>query len=378
MSSIDLEEMEAASIRDVEWYMMDKWKYYPSAAASSMSVRTILYPVTLVRARLQYQTGTKRRTNRLVPNNHGITNYNGTWHALRSIYHREGGVRALYRGCGIYNLQLFPGIIYITTFERFRYLISNMIDSRSTTNTNEFQFDSQKYTAAMLGGAAASAIAQTMVVPLDIVSQQLMLLGQLKLMASNNLLKFPSTENSIAGIPKELILKSTFRPNRKTGDRLLDAKQLTEHIYRKDGIRGFYRGFILSTVLFGTNSAVWWPFYFFWQKQVASILPEKVPNIIVQLFAGPLASFMATVLTNPFDVCRTRIQLQYKSNGRDATRKFYKTFVNLWKQEGVQMVFKGLTARLTHSCVYSMFIIFGYETVKRISLKDEYKEMVKW
>lgn len=50
----------------------------------------------------------------------------------------------------------------------------------------------------------------------------------------------------------------------------------------------------------------------------------------------------------------------------------------LWQEERFSIFTKGLTARLSHSCVYSLFIIFGYETVKRISLKEEYKGHVRW
>jgi solute carrier family 25 protein 44 len=50
----------------------------------------------------------------------------------------------------------------------------------------------------------------------------------------------------------------------------------------------------------------------------------------------------------------------------------------LWQEERLNIFKKGLTARLSHSCVYSLFIIFGYETVKRISLKEEYKGHVRW
>lgn len=49
------------------------------------------------------------------------------------------------------------------------------------------------------------------------------------------------------------------------------------------------------------------------------------------------------------------------------------TVKQLWQQEGLNLLFKGLTARLMHSSFYSFFIILGYETVKRNSLKEEYQ-----
>ena len=94
--------------------------------------------------------------------------------------------------------------------------------------------------------------------------------------------------------------------------------------------------------------------------------------IVIQCIAGPLSSFTATLISNPLDVCRTRIQVEQER------RKLFQVMHELWREERFRVFTKGLTARLSHSCVYSLFIIFGYETVKRISLKDEYKGQVRW
>ena len=98
----------------------------------------------------------------------------------------------------------------------------------------------------------------------------------------------------------------------------------------------------------------------------------QLPLLGIQCIAGPLSSFTSTVLTNPLDVCRTRIQVE---QGR---RRLTQIMYELWQEERLKIFTKGLTARLSHSCVYSLFIIFGYETVKRLSLKKEYKGHVRW
>ena len=54
------------------------------------------------------------------------------------------------------------------------------------------------------------------------------------------------------------------------------------------------------------------------------------------------------------------------------------TFRILWEQEGVKIFKKGLTARMTSSCIYSVAIIFGYETVKKACVLPEYRERVRW
>lgn len=42
-------------IRTIEWEMMDKAKFFPLSMLSSFSVRCALYPLTLIKTRLQIQ-----------------------------------------------------------------------------------------------------------------------------------------------------------------------------------------------------------------------------------------------------------------------------------------------------------------------------------
>lgn len=42
-------------ITNIEWSMMDKTKFFPLSMLSSFSVRCALYPLTLIKTRLQIQ-----------------------------------------------------------------------------------------------------------------------------------------------------------------------------------------------------------------------------------------------------------------------------------------------------------------------------------
>ena len=50
-------ENDAQFIRVIEWQMLDKKKFFPLSIASSFTVRTMLYPFTLIKTRLQIQRG---------------------------------------------------------------------------------------------------------------------------------------------------------------------------------------------------------------------------------------------------------------------------------------------------------------------------------
>lgn len=53
-------------------------------------------------------------------------------------------------------------------------------------------------------------------------------------------------------------------------------------------------------------------------------------------------------------------------------------FRMLWTEEHLHMFFKGLSARLVQSAVFSFSIILGYETIKRVAINDQYKHLVRW
>lgn len=42
-------------IKNIEWEMMDKTKFFPLSMLSSFTVRCALYPLTLIKTRLQIQ-----------------------------------------------------------------------------------------------------------------------------------------------------------------------------------------------------------------------------------------------------------------------------------------------------------------------------------
>lgn len=84
-------KLDGNFIRTIEWEMMDKTKFFPMSMASSFTVRCFLYPLTLIRTRLQVQYHTAV--------------YSGTYDAFRKIVASEG-VRGLYRGFWVSAFQV--------------------------------------------------------------------------------------------------------------------------------------------------------------------------------------------------------------------------------------------------------------------------------
>ena len=86
--------------------------------------------------------------------------------AYKKIYKLEG-FPGLYRGFWISSLQIVSSIFYVSTYEGVRHVLRQ--------DPLTAQLDSR--IKALIGGGAASAVGQTIVVPFDVLSQHLMILG---------------------------------------------------------------------------------------------------------------------------------------------------------------------------------------------------------
>ncbi|CAK9807678.1 Solute carrier family 25 member 44 [Anthophora quadrimaculata] len=215
--------------------------------------------------------------------------YNGMIDAYKKIYQVEG-VAGLYRGFWISSIQI-NGVI-------------GNVDSR---------------VKALIAGGAASLVGQTMVVPFDVLSQHLMVLGI-------------STNKQGRYIDKMSMnpLGLTLEPGKSKAQISAD---IIKSIYQRDGYRGFYRGYVASLCAYVPNSALWWGLYTSYQEELVRLFPDWVSHLFIQAVAGTLGGFTTTIITNPLDVVRARLQVQ----------------------------------RLD-----------SYETIKRFSITEEYKGYIRW
>lgn len=324
-------EVDNVNLQVIEFEMMDKRKYYPLTMLSSFSIRGLLYPFTLIKTRLQIQRGTEI--------------YKGTYDAFCKIIRNEGA-SGLYRGFWVNCLQLIPTVSYISTYEAMRQFLKD--------NTDFTHGKSRSF----VSGGTASFIGQTLAVPIDVISQHMMLLGQ-------------RVSKDEGKIDRKLAQLQTLKISEEGRlSRLGSVKEILQQIYIRDGLRGFYKGYFVSILVFAPNSALWWAFYDTYTLFFAGVSPEWIPRLAIQCFSGTLSGVSASTITNPLDVIRARIQVE-GSNMNETVR-------TLWKEEGLLMAFKGLSARLVQSVMFSFFIILGYESIKRLSLLEEYRKDVRW
>lgn len=239
---------------DIDWPMLDKTKYIPLNILSTFTVRSLLYPFTLVRTRLQVQIQSSI--------------YKGTWHALTTTVRHEG-FRSLYKGFLVYNCQLVPGLMYITTFEA----------TRSHANI----LTKNDYLRAGFAGSIASLVAQILACPIDIISQHMQLVGLTspakKTLGNDGLTSISDAALETEKTKRRQILRIHVPKEIRNSNYLIFKHICKTILYENESdkekprlsFKGFYRGYFISTFLFSLTSAIWWPSYYFYQRQLLKI-----------------------------------------------------------------------------------------------------------
>ncbi|KAI6222761.1 hypothetical protein M3Y95_00928000 [Aphelenchoides besseyi] len=339
----DLEGERVKQIHVIEWNHLNLWKFYPMALATSWSVRCLLYPMSVVKSRLQLQ-----KQNNV---------YRGTTHAFSSILRTEG-FTALYRGFWVTLPQLSASFIYSSVYEKLRNVF--------TTHTN---IRSDQLVSALAGGAA-SVCTQFIFVPTDIVAQYMMVHNQ---------------STAFSGSTKSAVVLDILKSDNLKGRYTLGLRVIRA-VYKADGLLGFYRGFFSSLIMYIPSSMVFWSSYYqslIWLKQrralhltngetrdLSTLPPADQKLLLWQAISGAIGGMSAAIITNPLEVMRIRIQVHRTS--------YWETMRRMVKFEGTRVFSKGLLPRMISNAIYSCMIMIGYETVKRASVLPEYRESIVW
>lgn len=173
-------------------------KYFNPNIYNFLFFRCALFPLTVIKTQLQVQFKNDV--------------YKGMFDCGFKIYRSEG-MPGLYRGFWISSFQIISGVFYISTYEGVRHLLT--------------QRGCGDRTKALFAGGCASLVGQTIIVPFDVVSQHIMVLGM------NN---HGITNINPLGINTNIKSKSKL------------SLMIGKEILRRDGFFGFYRGYTARSV----------------------------------------------------------------------------------------------------------------------------------
>ncbi|VDO99942.1 unnamed protein product [Soboliphyme baturini] len=334
MASLDLSNTcQPKQVEVIEWDMMKKSKFASLNIMSSLGVRALLYPLTLVKTRMQV-------TSKGGP-------YRGALATLSGIL-REEGPTALYRGFWINSFQVCSGLTYVLTYERVRDLLAS-----GGVKSSELK--------AFIGGGFASVTGQLILVPLDIISQHMMVFSRCTA-GRIGLAMVP-----LRGQTDALGIAARLRESPSSSLTLVICRE----IYIRDGlIKGFYRGYFASLMCYAPSSALFWLCYHIYSKNFKLIADGRVPVMFANGLAAPLSGLTVAITTNFLDVFRTNIQVLRTG--------WLETCVNLWTKDRWNVFTKGLSARMMSTVLSSFFYLTSYEIIKRLSVHSELRDSISW
>uniref|UniRef100_A0A7S3ENF5 Solute carrier family 25 member 44 n=1 Tax=Rhodosorus marinus TaxID=101924 RepID=A0A7S3ENF5_9RHOD len=294
------------NVADVDWEALDKAKFFTSGLFLFSGATTLLYPLSVIKTRQMVLDD---------PSGHR-TGLRGSYYTSKTIL-QTNGILGFYRGIGTVIFGAIPArVLYLSTLEAAKSSIGKIIEG--------IGLSSDAAAAGMtsfLAGGVASLSSQAIVVPVDVVSQRLMV---------------------------------STRAQGKTHGGLQEVRKLLA----ADGFKGLYRGFGISLMTYVPSSAVWWSAYaaykeIFFQSVFGpkgssrreNVGDESQPNSVnnespsnesnglqpkgtsilaLQTLSALCAGLTSGFLTNPLDVVKTRLQVgPHNSNVDGILTVFY-------------------------------------------------------
>lgn len=146
---------------------------------------------------------------------------------------------------------------------------------------------------------------------------------------------------------------------------------LVNRIYHKEGIRGFFRGYVMGVVTFLPHSVVWWASYEHCKEYISKTRKDQSSNELTALEYGvssAIAGTTAATASNFLDIVKTRQQLAVSDEisriRPDDQQSVLRVARNLIREVGLfRALFKGLHIRLMHSLPSSILAMIIVEKI---------------
>ncbi|GMP28613.1 hypothetical protein CsSME_00004082 [Camellia sinensis var. sinensis] len=303
---------------EINWDKLEKTKFFVVGAGIFTGVTVALYPVSLIKTRLQ--VASKDAGER------------GAFSVIRGIL-RTDGIPGLYRGFGTVVTGAIPTrIIFLTALETTKAATFRLVEPFKLSKPT------QAAIANGVAGMAAAVCSQAVFVPIDVVSQKLMVQGY----------SGHATYNGGLDVARKVL--------------------------KVDGIRGLYRGFGLSVLTYSPSSAVWWASYGSSQRLIWRFLghgstehEESAASlwtiVSVQAAGGIFAGATASCITTPLDTIKTRLQVM----GPEKKLTVREVVKGLVADDGWKGLYRGLGPRFFTMSAWGTSMILSYEYLSRDS-----------
>ena len=144
------------------------------------------------------------------------------------------------------------------------------------------------------------------------------------------------------------------------------------HIYTEEGVRGYYRGLGPALLRDLPFSAMAFSLYNQYKRFLTEMFGE---GPYVSMASGGLAGFTATLITQPFDIIKTRNQFSHIAGEQGHNYKnTAHAFRTIYQQEGLKGFATGLNIRIVERTIAFSCVWFTYETCKKYVIEYKTKE----
>ncbi|KZF25004.1 putative mitochondrial carrier protein [Xylona heveae TC161] len=267
----------------------------------------VVYPIDLVKTRLQNQ-----RSARV-----GELLYKNSIDCASKVVRNEG-IRGLYSG-------VIPQLIGVAPEKAIKLTVNDLIREKFTDKkTGRIWWGWE-----VLAGGCAGGSQVIFTNPLEIVKIRLQVQGE----------ALKSSENA--------------------------PRRSAMWIVKNLGILGLYRGASACLARDVPFSAIYFPTYNHLKRDYFGESPNKRLGILQLLTAGAIAGMPAAYLTTPFDVIKTRLQVEARK-GETKYRNLRHCAATVFKEEGIKAFFKGGPARVLRSSPQFGFTLAAYEVLQHL------------
>ncbi|KAJ1964224.1 hypothetical protein IWQ62_002994 [Dispira parvispora] len=325
--------MSATNVRNVSPAV-----HFLAGGISGLSSCMVVQPFDLVKTRLQQTQARALASHRKSPqgNRQSVLYY-----TVRKVV-RDNGVSGLWRGTWPTVLRNSPGsAAYFAILNQFKQAMAKVEHYLGV-------HPSQRITQAASYDASRSPNAQKVV-----------------LSNTGNLIA-GSSARALVGfmLMPVTVIKVRFESDLYRYNSLYAA---CRHIYAQESIRGFFAGYIPTLLRDAPYAGLYIAIYEQFKLSIPTLLRNsanlQLPAPVTGMTAGMFAGVIATCLTQPFDMIKTRMQLKpdlYTSTLQSAKRIF--------RDDGIRGYFRGAGLRIMRKAISTSISWTVYEEIVRWDL----------
>lgn len=155
-----------------------------------------------------------------------------------------------------------------------------------------------------------------------------------------------------------------FQASRPPPAPTTNALRMTLTILRTEGLRGLYKG-LSASYLGVSESTIQWVLYEQLKRVQQRDRDPSAPSMLPTVSAAGTAKMVATIITYPHEVIRTRLR-QEPAHGRRKYRNLVQTFRVVLHEEGAAAFYGGLSAHLMRVIPNAVVTFSIYELVLRL------------